>query len=174
MTRGPLMWPLVRFILPVIGGSLFQQLYNTVDFVFVGNFMDKTAAAAVGASATLTYITVGMFLGISAGCNVVAAQAIGEKDHRRAEEVLHTSVSFGVTFGFSIGWPKKFEVSLIRLSNCSVGLGNADSQCLFFRKNSNSPFFLELSMLNTMIETLFANAISISVTTIWDILECLE
>ena len=93
------MGPLVRFILPVIGGSLFQQLYNTVDFVFVGNFMDKTAAAAVGASATLTYITVGMFLGISAGCNVVAAQAIGEKNHRRAEEVLHTSVSFGVIAG---------------------------------------------------------------------------
>ena len=52
MTRGPLVGPLLRFILPLIGGSIFQQLYNTVDFLFVGNFLDKTAAAAVGAGAS--------------------------------------------------------------------------------------------------------------------------
>ena len=57
MTKGPLVGPLVRFILPLIGGSVFQQLYNTVDFLFVGNFLDRTAAAAVGASATLITIT---------------------------------------------------------------------------------------------------------------------
>ena len=50
MTKGPIAGPLIRFILPLIGSSIFQQLYNTVDFLFVGNFMDKTAAAAVGAS----------------------------------------------------------------------------------------------------------------------------
>ena len=50
MTNGPIFGPLVLFILPLIGGSIFQQLYNTVDFIFVGNFLDKTAAAAVGAN----------------------------------------------------------------------------------------------------------------------------
>ena len=40
MTKGPILGPLVMFILPLIGGSLFQQLYNTVDFLYVGNFLD--------------------------------------------------------------------------------------------------------------------------------------
>ncbi len=102
MTRGPLVGPLIRFILPLIGGSIFQQLYNTVDFLFVGNFLDKTAAAAVGASATLITITIGLFSGISVGTSVVAAQAIGAENRPRAEKALHSSVLFGLVGGLII------------------------------------------------------------------------
>ncbi|MBQ3277238.1 MAG: MATE family efflux transporter [Oscillospiraceae bacterium] len=102
MTKGPLVGPLVRFILPLIGGSIFQQLYNTVDFLFVGNFLDKTAAAAVGASATLITITIGLFTGISVGTSVVAAQAIGAQNQPRAEKALHSSVVFGLAGGLVI------------------------------------------------------------------------
>lgn len=172
------MWPLVRFILPVIGGSLFQQLYNTVDFVFVGNFMDKTAAAAVGASATLTYITVGMFLGISAGCNVVAAQAIGEKDHRRAEEVLHTSVSFGVIAGVIVmllgillappilavlhtpesAIPQAVRYLRIYLLSLPMAVFyNMVSGCMRAEGDSRSPFLVLAScgLLNVALDALF-------------------
>ena len=99
MTQGPLARPLVSFILPMIGSSLFQQLYNTVDFLFVGNFMDSTAAAAVGASSTLITCTIGLFSGISVGTSVVAAQAVGAKDMDKAERVLHSSVLFGLIGG---------------------------------------------------------------------------
>ena len=99
MTKGPIVGPLVRFILPMIGGSIFQQLYNTVDFLFVGNFLDRTAAAAVGASATLITCTIGLFSGISVGTSVVAAQAIGAQDREKAEKALHSSVTFGLVGG---------------------------------------------------------------------------
>ena len=99
MTKGPILGPLVRFILPMIGGSIFQQLYNTVDFLFVGNFLDKTAAAAVGASATLITCTIGLFSGISVGTSVVASQAIGAKNREQAEKALHSSVTFGLVGG---------------------------------------------------------------------------
>lgn len=102
MTEGPLIRPLLLFILPIIGGSVFQQLYNTVDFLFVGNFLDKTAAGAVGASTTLIAIIVGMFTGISVGCSVVAANAIGAKDNYMAKKVLHTSVTFGLIGGVTL------------------------------------------------------------------------
>jgi len=102
MTSGPLLRPLIAFILPMIGSSIFQQLYNTVDFLFVGNFLDKTAAAAVGASATLISITIGLFSGISVGTSVVAAQAIGAKDIERGERALHTSVTFGLIGGAAL------------------------------------------------------------------------
>ena len=99
MTKGPLVGPLIRFILPLIGGSIFQQLYNTVDFMFVGNLLDKTAAAAVGASSTLITCIIGLFSGIAVGTSVVAAQAIGAKDRERAEKALHSSVTFGIIGG---------------------------------------------------------------------------
>ena len=99
MTTGPILGPLVMFILPMIGGSLFQQLYNTVDFLYVGNFLDKTAAAAVGASSTLITCIIGLFTGISVGTSVIAAQAIGAKNPQRASKALHTSVTFGLVGG---------------------------------------------------------------------------
>ncbi len=99
MTKGPIFGPLVRFMLPLIGGSIFQQLYNTVDFIFVGNCLDQTAAAAVGASATLITCTIGLFSGISVGTSVVAAQAIGAGERERAEKALHSSVTFGLLGG---------------------------------------------------------------------------
>ncbi len=99
MTKGAILAPLVRFILPMIGGSIFQQLYNTVDFLFVGNFLDKTAAAAVGASATLITCTIGLFSGISVGTSVVASQGIGAKNKEQAEKALHSSVTFGLVGG---------------------------------------------------------------------------
>ena len=99
MTKGPVFGPLIRFILPMIGGSVFQQLYNTVDFIFVGNVMDKTAAAAVGASSTLINITIGLFTGISVGTTVVASRAIGSGRDDLGRKALHTSVAFGLIGG---------------------------------------------------------------------------
>lgn len=99
MTKGPIVGPLFRFILPLVGSSIFQQLYNTVDFLFVGNFLNKTSAAAVGASATLITCTIGLFSGISVGTSVAAAQAIGGGDRDRAERALHSSVTFGLVGG---------------------------------------------------------------------------
>ena len=102
MTRGPIIGPLVLFMLPLMGSSVFQMLYNTVDFLYVGNFLDKTAAAAVGASATLISCTVGLFTGISVGTSVIAAQAIGAGKQDRADKALHSSVLFGIIGGIVI------------------------------------------------------------------------
>ncbi|MBR5338006.1 MAG: MATE family efflux transporter [Lachnospiraceae bacterium] len=102
MTQGPIAGPMIMFILPLIGSSIFQQLYNTVDFLFVGNFLTKTSAAAVGASATLISMTIGLFSGISVGTSVVAAQAIGAHDKEKGEKTLHSSVMFGIIGGLTV------------------------------------------------------------------------
>lgn len=99
MTKGPILGPMILFILPLIGGSIFQQLYNTVDFLFVGNFLDRTSAAAVGAGSTLINCIIGLFTGLSVGCSVVMAQYIGAKKNKRAERVMHVSVTFGIIAG---------------------------------------------------------------------------
>ena len=96
MTSGPITGPLILYILPLIGSGVFQQLYSTVDFIFIGHILNKTAAAAVGASSTLIYCTIGLFLGISVGTSVVISHAFGANDAVKADRALHTSVAFGL------------------------------------------------------------------------------
>ena len=48
MTEGNIAKQLILFALPLLVGNLFQQLYNTVDSIVVGNYVSKTALAAVG------------------------------------------------------------------------------------------------------------------------------
>ena len=99
MTEGPIGSTMFWFILPLIGSSVFQQLYNTADFFLVSNFLGTTAAAAVGASGTLVTCTIGLFSGIAVGTSVVAAQAIGAQDAETADRALHTSLLFGAAGG---------------------------------------------------------------------------
>ena len=178
MTEGPLLKPLILFILPIVGGSVFQQLYNTVDFLFVGNFLDKTAAAAVGSSSNLIAITVGMFTGISVGCSVVAANAIGANDEYMARKVLHTSVTFGMIGGVAIlvlgflGTPLILRllntpetvlpqaIQYIRIYLFSVPMlvfYNMVSGCLRAEGDSRSPFIVlaVCGLLNVAFDALF-------------------
>lgn len=102
MTSGPITGPLILYILPLLGSGIFQQLYNTVDFIFIGNILNKTAAAAVGASSSLIFCTIGLFLGISVGTSVVISQAFGANDPLKADKALHTSVAFGLIGGAAL------------------------------------------------------------------------
>jgi putative MATE family efflux protein len=102
MTSGPITGPLILYILPLIGSGVFQQLYNTVDFIFVGNTLNKIAAAAVGACSSLIYCTIGLFLGISVGTSVVISHAFGANDSAKADKALHTSVTFGMIGGAAL------------------------------------------------------------------------
>ena len=56
LTHGPIAKPLFWFSLPLFAGSLIQQLYSTVDLIFVGQNLGKDAAAAVGASTFIIII----------------------------------------------------------------------------------------------------------------------
>ena len=59
MTEGPIWKRMVAFAVPLFWGNLFQQLYNTVDSLIVGNFMGNNALAAVSSSGQLILLMVG-------------------------------------------------------------------------------------------------------------------
>ena len=61
LTEGVIWKQLLFFALPLLGSSLIQQLYNTVDLLFVGNLVGKNASAAVGSSGILVACVVGFF-----------------------------------------------------------------------------------------------------------------
>lgn len=93
MTQGSI-WPLLlRFAVPLAVGMLFQQLYNTVDMVVVGQFVGREAQAAVGSVSSIVNMLVGLCSGLSMGAGVVISQAYGAHDNQRLHAAVHTTVA---------------------------------------------------------------------------------
>ena len=103
MTTGAIHPLILKFALPLIAGNLFQQLYNTVDCVIVGNYVGKEALAAIGSTSSLINAIIGFFMGLAAGGSVVISQYFGAHDRESVRRTLHTMILGSVIAGgFSI------------------------------------------------------------------------
>ena len=91
MTDGPIWKRIVFFAIPLFWGNLFQQLYNTVDSLIVGNFLGNNALAAVSSSGQLIFLMVGFFNGIGLGAGVVIARHFGAGDNCKMKKAMHTA-----------------------------------------------------------------------------------
>lgn len=94
LTEGPIARQLISFALPLFLGSLIQQLYSTVDLMFVGKLIGRDASAAVGSSGLMVTCIVGFFTGLSVGVGVIAGQAAGRRDDRELTRIIHTAAGF--------------------------------------------------------------------------------
>ena len=75
LLHGPVLQNMLRFALPILAGTLLQQLYSMVDAVVVGQFVGKTALAAVGGSAVaIINLLLNFFVGLCSGAAIVVAQ----------------------------------------------------------------------------------------------------
>lgn len=99
LTEGVIWKKLLFFALPIFFGNVFQQLYNAVDSLIVGNFLGDAALAAVSSSGSLIFMMVGFFNGIAMGAGVVISKYFGAKDHQNLRLAVHTDVAFGLTAG---------------------------------------------------------------------------
>ena len=104
LTCGPITQKIVRFSLPIIFGNLFQQLYNVVDSVVVGNFaFDGThCLAAVNASFAIMLVFNALYMGVSMGANIVIAQYRGAGDARQLEKAMTTTFLLSMLAGVFI------------------------------------------------------------------------
>ena len=97
ITEGVIWRQLLLFFFPIVFGTFFQQLYNTIDTVIVGHFVGKEALASVGgSSAQIIALIVGFFTGLSSGASVVSAQFFGAQDERSVRQSLHTAYAFSI------------------------------------------------------------------------------
>lgn len=100
MTGGSISKLLIAFAIPLLMGNLFQQLYNTVDSLVVGNFVGKEALAAVGSTTPIINTLVMFFGGVAVGASVIISRYFGAHD----DEKLHTAIetTMALTFVSSI------------------------------------------------------------------------
>ena len=93
MTEGNIAKQLILFALPLLVGNLFQQLYNTVDSIVVGNYVSKTALAAVGSTDCIINTIIGFFSGLSTGAGVVISHNFGSRDDKALHCTVHTTIA---------------------------------------------------------------------------------
>ena len=93
MTEGNIWKHMIRFSVPMAIGLLFQQLYNTVDTLVVGQFVGKQAQAAVGSTGPIINTIVGFCAGLATGASVVISQRYGARDDDGLIKAVHTTVA---------------------------------------------------------------------------------
>ncbi len=103
LTEGSIGKQLLKFFFPIMFGTFFQQLYNTVDAIVVGRFVGSNALAAVGGSAgMIVNLIVGFFVGLTAGASVIVSQFFGSGDREKVSKSLHTIYAFSIIGSFVI------------------------------------------------------------------------
>ena len=102
ITEGVIWKQLLIFFFPILLGTLFQQLYTTVDTIIVGRAVGTGALAAVGATTALVNLFTGFFIGLSSGVTVVVSQAYGAKDKEGVSRSLHTGMALFILLGVII------------------------------------------------------------------------
>ena len=100
LLHGPVFPNMMRFFVPIMLGSLLQQLYSMVDAVILGRLVGKTALAAVGGSdLAIINLVVGFFVGLASGAAVVISQHYGAGEKTLVSRAVHTAVLFSVLIG---------------------------------------------------------------------------
>ena len=99
ITEGVIWKQLLIFFFPILLGTFFQQMYNTVDTIIVGRVVGTTALAAVGATGPLVNMVNGFFIGISSGATVILSQNYGAGNRQGVQDALHTGVTLSLGLG---------------------------------------------------------------------------
>jgi len=102
ITEGVIWKQLLSFFFPILLGTFFQQMYNTVDTIIVGRFVGTQALAAVGSTGALISLLNGFFIGLSSGATVLVSQFFGASDRTGVKKALHTGVGLSLALGLLI------------------------------------------------------------------------
>lgn len=119
MTVGSPTRHILLFAVPLLIGNLFQQLYNMVDSVIVGNYVGANALAAVGTCGSMNFFCFSLSAGLSIGIGIVVSQFFGAKNERMVRLTIGNAV-FILTVASVIVSVLGFAVCphVLRLLNC--------------------------------------------------------
>ena len=94
LSKGKVSKQIFLFSLPMLIGNVFQQAYNLIDSIIVGQFIGKEALAAVGASFPIIFLLVSLIIGIATGSTIMIAQFYGAKQMEKVKLVNSTLMIF--------------------------------------------------------------------------------
>lgn len=99
LTYGSPMKLIISFAIPMMVGNLFQQFYNLVDSIVVGQFIGKNALASVSSAFTVMVFVTSVIIGLCMGASVIFSQLFGAGEIEQLKKAITTGFLFifGVT-----------------------------------------------------------------------------
>ena len=178
LTEGNVLKTIVYFMLPILAGNVFQQLYSTVDTIIVGRTLGADALAAVGGTGSIQFMVFGFSSGLASGVTVLTSQYIGAKDREKASRsvAMIYMVDIGITIICTVGGILLLPVLLNILHMpselygraytyqfiCFAGLAgkllyNLEASLLRAIGDSRTPliFLILASMMNIILDLIF-------------------
>ena len=178
MTKGTPWKLLLQFAVPLFIGNIFQQLYNMVDSIIVGNFVGPNALGAIGTTNSLNFLFFSLVAGLSVGIGIIVAQFFGSNNEEKVKDtignaiwiVLISSVIMAC-IGFFIAKPvlvllrtdkvilgdATAYLKVTSLGICCTGLYNGVSSILRALGDSKTPliFLIFASLVNVVLDLWF-------------------
>lgn len=102
LTEGNPMQLILGFGIPLLFGLLFQQLYNMVDTIIVGQTLGVDSLAAVGSTGSINFMILGFCIGICNGFAIPVAQSFGAKDTKNLKKYIANSMWMSLLFSITI------------------------------------------------------------------------
>lgn len=186
LTRGNIWSGVFQFCLPIFVGQLFQNLYNSVDSIVVGQFVGSNELAAVVACSNISMLITGFFLGLATGASVLFARFFGGRDFHSLKEAIQTTILFTVILGVLITVAGiEFSPQILRLISCPeevydgaliylriymagllfIALYNVGASILRAIGDSQSPFYYLMisSVTNIVLDLVFVAVIDLGI-----------
>ena len=102
LTSGPIIKPLLLFMIPLMISNIFQSMYNAVDTMVVGHYLGDQSLAAIGACSTIFDMMVGFALGIGSGVAIVAGRSYGAGKPDLVKKTVACSLIIGISVSLLI------------------------------------------------------------------------
>ena len=104
LTKGNPMKQIFLFALPLVFGTLFQQLYSFVDTIIIGRCLGETALAAVGVTYSLSFLVLGFIQGCTVGFGVPVSQSFGAGEQQEVHRYIWNGIwlCVGISIVFTI------------------------------------------------------------------------
>lgn len=186
MTKGNPTGLLLTFMLPMVVGNVFQQLYNMVDSMIVGKYVGADALAAVGATGSLNFLIFSLCGGMANGIGIIISQYFGAGNDNGVKKAIANAVYIMATSALLMGviglvFSRKLLIFLNTPENIlddsvlymqimcigilAVGLYNCIAAILRAVGDSKTPlyFLIVASILNIALDLLFVKTFNMGV-----------
>lgn len=151
MTMGSPMKLILGFMLPFTLGLIFQQFYNMVDTVVVGQFLGVNALAGVGSTGSLNFLVLGFCTGICSGFAIPVAQKFGQKDYEGLRQYVANAKYLSI--GFSL------IIMAVTCVFCKPILTATNTDPEFFKEAHDYIFFIFLGIPAIMMYNMLSGII---------------
>ena len=181
MTQGTPWKLLLQFAVPLFIGNIFQQLYNMVDSIIVGNYVSSNALGAIGTTNSLHFFFFSLVGGLSVGIGIIVAQFFGAENEEKVKDTIGNAIwivtagSIIMAFiGFFLARPVLIllntspviledAVTYLKVTSigiCCMGLYNGVSSILRALGDSKTPLFFLIfaSIVNVVLDFVFVLA----------------